>query len=113
MGDDRRSRARARDLCRPLHGVAVNALQPPDYLSRFLWSIGKRAEAEFYLALFRAEAKERFAAIAVDGPVVALALDALVVDLRFLAELGLVPIVLLGLLDASDAENHAIALAEH
>jgi hypothetical protein len=85
-------------------------LHAPDTLSRFLWSIGKRAEAEFYLGLFRTEAKERFATIAVDGPVMTHALDALVVDLRFLSELGLVPIVILGLLDAGDAARHAAAL---
>jgi hypothetical protein len=85
-------------------------LHAPDTLSRFLWSIGKRAEAEFYLGLFRTEAKERFATIAVDGPVMTHALDALVVDLRFLSELGLVPVVILGLLDAGDAARHAAAL---
>ncbi|WP_394842784.1 hypothetical protein LZC95_37650 [Pendulispora brunnea] len=83
----------------------------PDTISRFLWSIGKRAEADFYLALFRAETKERFATIAVDGPVLTHALDALVVDLRFLSELGLVPIIVLGLLDADDVIKHASSLA--
>ncbi len=87
-------------------------LHAPDTVSRFLWSIGKRAEAEFYLGLFRTEAKERFATIAVDGPVMTHALDALVVDLRFLSELGLVPIVFLGLLDAGDAARHAAALTK-
>ncbi|WP_394832221.1 hypothetical protein LVJ94_37470 [Pendulispora rubella] len=83
----------------------------PDTISRFLWSIGKRAEAEFYLDLFRADAKERFATIAVDGPVLTHALDALVVDLRFLSELGLVPVIVLGLLDADDVIKHASSLA--
>ncbi|WP_394822177.1 hypothetical protein [Pendulispora albinea] len=86
-------------------------LYAPDTISRFLWSIGKRAEAEFYLALFRAEAKERFATIAVDGPVLTHALDALVVDLRFLSELGLVPIIVLGLLDTGHVAQHASKLA--
>ena len=83
----------------------------PDTISRFLWSIGKRAEADFYLALFRAETKERFATIAVDGPVLTHALDALVVDLRFLSELGLIPVIVLGLLDADDVIKHASSLA--
>jgi bifunctional N-acetylglutamate synthase/kinase len=87
-------------------------LQTPDSVSRFLWSIGKRAEGEFYLGLFRSEAKERFAAIAVDGPVMTHALDALVVDLRFLSQLGLVPTVCLGLLDVGDAARHATALVD-
>ena len=84
----------------------------PDTVSRFLWSIGRRTESEFYLSLFRAEAKERFAAIAVDGPVVDDALDALVVDLRFLSDLGLVPVVVLGLFEAHRAVQQASELAE-
>lgn len=84
----------------------------PDTVSRFLWSIGRRTESEFYLSLFRAEAKERFAAIAVDGPVVDDALDALVVDLRFLSDLGLIPVVVLGLFEAHRAAEQARELAE-
>ena len=87
-------------------------IDAPDAVSRFLWSIGKRAEADFYLALFQAEEKERFAAIAVDGPVIAHALEALVVDLRFLAAFGLTPVVVLGLLDATNAARDAGALAQ-
>jgi hypothetical protein len=88
------------------------SIDAPDAVSRFLWSIGKRAEADFYLALFQAEEKERFAAIAVDGPVITHALDALVVDLRFLAAFGLTPVVVLGLLDATNAARDAAALAQ-
>jgi hypothetical protein len=84
----------------------------PDAVSRFLWSIGRRAESEFYLGLFRAEAKERFAAIAVDGPVIHHGLDALVVDVRFLSDLGLIPIVVLGLLEPEAALRHTAELAE-
>jgi acetylglutamate kinase len=83
----------------------------PDAVSRFLWSIGQRAESEFYLALFRAEAKERFAAIAVDGPVIREALDALLVDLRFLADLGLTPTVVVGLFEGEEADAQAEAIA--
>ncbi len=87
-------------------------MQPPDTISRFLWSIGKREDSDFYLNLFRAEAKERFAAIAVDNPVVTHALPALLGDVRFLADLGLIPILVLGLIDAHEAAAHAATLVE-
>jgi len=63
---------------------------------RFLASIGRPAEAELYLSLYRAERAESFAVIAVDPEVLGVAGDALAVDLEFLAELGLSPILALG-----------------
>ena len=54
---------------------------------RFLASIGRPAEAELYLSLYRAERRESFAVIAVDPEVMGVAGDALAVDLEFLAEL--------------------------
>jgi acetylglutamate kinase len=87
-------------------------LEPTEVVLRFLESVGRRSDAEFYLGLFRAEAKERFACIAVDGPVIADALDAVVLDLRFLAALGLAPIVAVGLFDATDATAQAARLAQ-
>lgn len=77
---------------------------------RFLESVGRRSDAEFYLSVFRAEAKERFASICVDGPVVQDALDAVALDLRFLTSLGLYPLMVLGLFDAERAARHASAL---
>ena len=62
---------------------------------RFLASIGRPAEAELYLSLYRAERPESFAVIAVDADVLGVAGDALAVDLEFLAELELSPIVAL------------------
>jgi acetylglutamate kinase len=63
---------------------------------RFLASIGRPAEAELYLSLYRAERPEGFAVISVDPEVMGVAGDALAVDLEFLAELGLSPILALG-----------------
>jgi hypothetical protein len=74
---------------------------------RFLESTNRRGEAEFYLQLFRAEAKERFATIAVNAQVAKVALDAVIVDIRFLASLGLTPVVVLGLVEAGEADEHA------
>lgn len=78
-----------------------------DAVLRFIEGTGRPNEAEFYLRLFRAEAKERFATIAVGAQVARNALDAVVVDLRFLATLGLVPVVVLGLIDAGEADERA------
>src|SRR5437016_6201220 len=82
-------------------------MQPADVVLRFLDSVGRRSEAEFYLALFRAEAKERFAAIHVDANVARYATDAVVLELGFLTALGLVPVVLLGVLEPAEAQTHA------
>jgi hypothetical protein len=71
--------------------------QTPDAILRFLSSIGRRSEAEFYLELFRAESKERFANLVVASTVLRGALDAVVLDLRFLHGLGLAPVVSVGL----------------
>jgi acetylglutamate kinase len=81
-------------------------VDPADVVLRFLESLGRRSEAEFYLALFRAEPKERFAAISVDANVARHATEAVTLDLRFLAALGLVPVVVLGLLDGKEAAEH-------
>jgi GNAT superfamily N-acetyltransferase len=78
-----------------------------DAVLRFLESTGRRGDAEFYLRIFRAEAKERFATIAVNAQVAKIALDAVIVDLRFLAALGLTPVVVLGLIEPGEADEHA------
>ncbi len=82
-------------------------MEPADVVLRFMESVGRRSEAEFYLSLFRAEPKEQFAAITVDANVARHATEAVVLELRFLAALGLVPTVLLGLFEPTDALEHA------
>ncbi|MEO6950697.1 MAG: hypothetical protein ABI321_02710 [Polyangia bacterium] len=82
-------------------------MEPVDAVLRFLESLGRRSEADFYLSLFRAEPKERFAAISVDANVARHATEAVTLDLRFLATLGLFPVVLLGLFDSKEAQEHA------
>jgi hypothetical protein len=66
---------------------------------RFLASIGRPAEAELYLSLYRADRPESFAVIAVDPEVLGVAEGALAVDLEFLAELGLSPILALATME--------------
>lgn len=69
----------------------------------FLESVGRRSEAELYLGLFRKLPRESFALIAVGGPVVRDVAGSLAEQLRFLADLGLVAPVVLGLLDSETA----------
>lgn len=81
-----------------------------DVVLRFLESVGRRAEAEFYVQLFRSEPKEQFGAIAVDANVARYAFEAVVLPLRFLAGLGLSPVVVLGTFAPADAPEHAARL---
>jgi hypothetical protein len=83
----------------------VTAPAPSQLVSRFLASVGRPAEAQLYLSLFRAERRESFALIAVDSDVAGVAADALAVDLEFLSQLGLSPIL------AFDSAEQAAAMA--
>jgi acetylglutamate kinase len=74
----------------------ADAVETSDAVLRFLESIGRRSEAEFYLALFRAESKESFANLVISASVLRDGVDAVVLDLRFLRGLGLVPVVSVG-----------------
>lgn len=76
-------------------------------LLRFLRSIGRPAEAELYLSLFRADRRESFALVAVSDGVVRHSLDAVTADLRYLSRLGLTPIAVFGLVAATNARRHA------
>lgn len=78
---------------------------------RFLSSIGKPAEAQTYLQLFRAERPESFAIIAVADTIADPAADALVTDFRFLSELGLEPVVVFGLIRPEAARAQAETIA--
>lgn len=77
----------------------------------FLESVGRRSEAELYLRLFRQLPKESFAVILADALVVRQAAGSLVEQLRFLADLGLVAPVVLGLFDPASAQAGAERLA--
>jgi ribosomal protein S18 acetylase RimI-like enzyme len=85
-------------------------MEPADVVLRFLESVGSRRESDFYLALFRAGEPERFAAISVDANVARHAAEAVTLDLRFLAALGLFPVVLLGLFESTEAMEHGTRL---
>jgi len=81
-----------------------------DVVLRFLESVGSRRESDFYLALFRAGEPERFAAISVDANVARHAGEAVALELRFLAALGLYPVVLFGTFESTEASEHATRL---
>jgi acetylglutamate kinase len=85
-------------------------MQPADVVLRFLESVGRADEAQFYLALFRGAEKERFAALHVDANVVKVAAEAVALELSFLAALGLVPVVTVGLFAPADVTEQARAL---
>ena len=87
---------------------APNGLNDPgDLVLRFLSSIGRPAEAQQYLDLFRSEHPERFAIVHVADAVVRHAADALAVELRYLVELGLEPVLAFGAIEPRSAVNDA------
>lgn len=67
-------------------------LNAQDVVLRFMASLGRRDEAQYYLELFRG-APERFAVIRVDPQLSELGLEALALDLHYLAGLELYPVV--------------------
>jgi acetylglutamate kinase len=93
-------------------------MTPQELVLRFLTSVGRPAEAQQYLELFRsarsaatAEEPGAFAVIHVSEPVLDHALDALVVDLRYLAELDLLPVLAFGAVSGSRAMKSAQRVA--
>ena len=84
----------------------------PDIIHRFLESVGQKADVDLYLKHFRSQRKESFAIIVADAQIVRAALDPFHFDLRILAGLGLYPVVLVGLLDARDADKQSQRILE-
>jgi bifunctional N-acetylglutamate synthase/kinase len=81
--------------------VTVAAVQanPADVVLTFLESVGRRAEAELYLRLFRQLPKESFALIVPGAQVTRDGVGALVEQIRFLSDLDLCTPIVLGLFD--------------
>jgi acetylglutamate synthase len=94
------------------HPQAPSALGPAEAVLRFLTSVGPSADAEFYLRLFRSRAPESFATLVVDAAAIEHDADGVAVDLRFLRDLELTPVVVLGLDQPEAAAGHRTALAE-
>ncbi len=83
-----------------------------EIVQRFLESVGAKADIDLYLKLHRAEKKESFAILAPNAQIVKSALDPVHFDLRILADLGFVPVVLLGMLEPKDADAQATRVAD-
>lgn len=83
-----------------------------DLVIRFLTSIGRPDEAEFYLKLFKSESPERFAIIVVGESVMEETPEVLSADLRFLAQLQLTPIVVFGLMTLTTSRHFANTMRE-
>ena len=83
-----------------------------EIVQRFLESVGAKADIDLYLKLFRAQRKESFAILAPNAQIVKGALDPVHFDLRILAGLGLLPVVLLGLLEPKDADAQAARVSD-
>ena len=84
-----------------------------DLVIRFLTSIGRPEEAEFYLKLFTSDRPERFAIIVVGESVMEEMSEVLTADLRFLAQLQLTPVVAFGLLNPAASMHHAEIVRDH
>jgi acetylglutamate kinase len=87
-------------------------MMEPDVIQRFLESVGQKADVDLYLKLFRSQRKESFAILVADAQIVKNALDPVHFDLRILAGLGLLPVVVLGLYEAKDADRQAERVRE-
>jgi len=83
-----------------------------EIVQRFLESVGAKADIDLYLRLHRAQRKESFAMLAPNAQIVKSALDPLHFDLRILAGLGLLPVVVLGVLEPKDADAQATRVSE-
>lgn len=93
------------------NGPAATVPGEAEAVLRFLESVGRKAESDFYVQLFRRAARERFAALSIDANVARTALDVVALHLKFLADLGLIPVVTLGLFEPTDAAEVAARLA--
>jgi acetylglutamate kinase len=83
-----------------------------EIIQRFLESVGQKADVDLYLKLFQAQRKESFAILAANAQIVKTALDPIHFDLRILAGLGLLPVVMLGLFEPKDADRQAQRVQE-
>lgn len=91
---------------------APPAVRHTEAIIRFLDSLGRASDGQFYLGLFHSLPRESFAVLCVDRDVVRESLDALTLDLRYLSQLELYPTVVFGLLDGGESGRDADAALE-
>ena len=87
-------------------------MMEPEIITRFLESVGQKADVDLYLKLFRSQKKESFAVICPSARIVRDALDSFHFDLRILTGLGLTPVVVVGLFEPRDADKQASRVHE-
>lgn len=83
-----------------------------EIIQRFLESVGNKADIDLYLKLFRSQRKESFAVLVAGAQIVKTALDPVHFDLRILANLGLIPVVMVGLFEPKGADGQAQRVAD-
>lgn len=82
-------------------------MEPAEAVLKFLHSVGRGTEADFYIRLFRSTAPERFATLVINASALTDGINRVVADLRFLHSLGLTPVVAIGLHWSRDAQANA------
>src|SRR5580693_7482199 len=105
-----RHHRRSRDGAGDVRGGA--RLMEAEIVQRFLESVGAKADIDLYLKLFRSQRKESCAILAPNAQIVKSALDPVHFDLRILAGLGLLPVVLLGLFEPKDADAQGTRVSD-
>jgi acetylglutamate kinase len=91
--------------------TTTTMLSARDAVLRFLSSIGRPAEVAQYLDLFQREHPEQFAILHVSDAIVDDALEGLIVNLRFLDQLGLHPVLAFGVVSPRGARRAAERVA--
>jgi GNAT superfamily N-acetyltransferase len=78
---------------------------PSEFVLRFLQSVGRTEDSQFYLKLFQQLPKPSFAFIATDPDIVEQTIGSISESLRFLAALELFPVFAVGLMAAEPPET--------
>lgn len=87
-------------------------MEPAEAVLKFLQSIGRGSEADFYIRLFRSTAPERFATLVINASTLTEGINTVVGDLRFLHSLGLTPVVAIGLHWSRDVQANGKRLQD-
>lgn len=87
-------------------------MEPAEAVLKFLQSVGRGNEADFYIRLFRSTAPERFATLVINASTLTEGINTVVGDLKFLHSLGLTPVVVIGLHWSRDVQANGKRLSD-
>lgn len=87
-------------------------MEPAEAVLKFLQSVGRGNEADFYIRLFRSTEPERFATLVINASTLTEGINTVVGDLRFLHSLGLTPVVAIGLHWSRDVQANGKRLLD-